>query len=276
MLSRISGMTRRVIIVISLFALTFVAGCNLPGAQPPTLATATLPLPSETPTVAATEPPAVTPSATLVPTETSAPTLQSPQILNDTLCYRGPGKVYGVVSSLKGGTNAVLMGKGSLPDWWVVLNPTYNQPCWIAAADLRVDPAYDATALQVYDVPPVPANLVPGKAALDPSNPSCSAEFTISVNVTNKGTEPTLTGGTVSAIDRRSADGSKQASVTGTFPVLKAGGIYRVAMKMTVSKWYNEDHEIQIVIDPNNDIPENNDKDNTVTLTYTLQKGSCP
>ena len=269
-------MLRKAIIVISLFALTFTAGCNLPGQKAPEIPTATLPLPSETATVAATEPPVATPSTTLAPTETTTPTPLSPVVVNDTLCYRGPGKVYGVVSSMKADTNAVLIGKGALEGWWVLLNPTYNQPCWIAATDLKLDPAYDTTALQVYDIPPLPANLVPGRPSLDPSPPNCMDMFYIYVNVTNKGSEPTITGGTVTATDKRSSNGSRQATASGTFPVLKAGESYKVQIQMTVSKYWGEQHQIQIVIDPENQIPENNESDNTTSISYTLAQGSCP
>lgn len=265
-----------VLVVIAALA----SGCNLPGQAPFTLPTSTLLPASATPTTAATatatEPPVSTPSATPPPTETSTPAPLSPVVINHTLCYNGPGKVWGVVTSLQADTNVSLIGKGSLPGWWIILNPTYNQPCWIADADIKIDPAYDATALQVYDVPPVPANLVPGKPSLDPSPPNCMDQFVLSLNVTNNGTQATVSGGTVSAVDTRSSNGNKVASASGTFPALNAGDSYKVKIKMTVSKFWGEKHQIIITVDPNNQIPESNDRDNGTSISYTLAQGSCP
>jgi hypothetical protein len=197
-------------------------------------------------------------------------------VVKDSLCYRGPGKDWGVVSSLKADTNVVLLGKGALPGWWVVQNPLYNQPCWVADANLNIDPAYDATALKVYEVPPAPANLVPSDLALHPSPPVCMEQFKISVNVTNKGAEPTARGGTVLAIDKRSSNNSQLASATGTFPTLSPGETYTVKIKMTVSKWWGVKHQIVVTIDPDKAISESSHSDNTISTTYTLAQGSCP
>jgi subtilase family serine protease len=47
-------------------------------------------------------------------------------------------------------------------------------------------------------------------------------------------------------------------------------------MPLTVSTWYSESHTLTLVIDPNNQVPEAGKTDNTGTLNYTLQKGTCP
>jgi len=255
--------------------LAFAAGCNVPAATPFVVSSATPGLPTETPTPTLTLV-VDTPTPSLTPTDTGVPTLPNPVAVRNTLCYGGPGKVYGVISGLQAGTSLELLGKSSLLDWWIVRNPTYNVPCWIAAADLQVDPGYDTSGLEVATAPPFPANLVAGKPALDPSPPTCAVQFTVSLNVINKGSESTVSTGTVSAVDKRSADGSQQASGTGTFPVLGPGESYRVSIPLTVSKWYNEKHVISLVVDPDKKIPEYDESDNKNSISYTLQKGSCP
>jgi hypothetical protein len=153
------------------------------------------------------------------------PTVPDPVAVQDALCYGGPGRVYGVISAIQGGSSVVLLGRGSLYDWWIVQNPIYNVPCWIAATELQIDAAYDTSALEVATPPPFPANLDPGSVLLDPSPPTCAQQFTVAVDVKNEGSQPTISTGTVSAVDQRESDGSQQASATGTFPTLGPGEI---------------------------------------------------
>jgi uncharacterized protein YgiM (DUF1202 family) len=77
-------------------------------------------------------------------------------VLRATLCWVGPGSQYEVVSALKDSERVPLLGKGSIPDWWIVRNPIYRDPCWVQAQDLQVGSGIDAGALQVYYPPPTP------------------------------------------------------------------------------------------------------------------------
>jgi hypothetical protein len=264
----------RLFLLVSMI-LAFLAGCNVPAATPFVLPSATPGLPTETPSPTLA-PVLDTPTATLAPTDTSVPTLSNPVVVQTTLCFGGPGKVYGVISGIQAGTSLELLGKSALLDWWIVLNPTYNVPCWIAARDLQIDPGFDTAGLEVATPPPFPANLAPGRPALDPSPPTCSVQFTVSLNVTNKGSQATVSTGKVSAVDRRDSDGSQQATGSGTFPVLGPGETYRVSIPLTVSKWYNEKHVISLAVDPDKVIPEYDEGDNKTSISYTLQQGSCP
>ena len=47
-------------------------------------------------------------------------------------------------------------------------------------------------------------------------------------------------------------------------------------MPLTIATYYNEQHNINLVIDPSNQIPETVEGDNNRSISYTLQKGSCP
>ncbi len=150
-----------------LVLLAAVLSCNLPSNALP---------PSPTPKVAISmtiarsptgfavsmTPPALTasnlPSPTL--TMTSSPevtsTPQNPLVLEDVLCYGGPGKAYEVISTIRAGTRVVLLGIGMEEGWWVVKNPTYHDPCWLPVGSLQIDPAFNITALPHYRIPPTP------------------------------------------------------------------------------------------------------------------------
>lgn len=100
----------------------------------------------------------LTPAAS--PTNTSTlsaiTTVQSPLVIKDTLCWLGPGPDYVVSSSILTGTSVVLLGKGSIPGWWIVNDPTYHDPCWIYQQDLQIDPNYDLSNLQTFYPPSTP------------------------------------------------------------------------------------------------------------------------
>ena len=273
--------------------LTLTAGCGAPGGNPAALPASTQPAATDTPTVAATATEILpTPTATEIPptpteidptptvteaTPVSIPVTASGQVevVNDTLCYGGPGRLYGVMSSLYKGSSVNLLGVGAREGWFIVLNPTYKLPCWIAEADLKLDPSFNTSTLKVYGVPVIPADLVPSKASLNPSPPACNQAFTIYVKITNTGLGSTLIGGSISATDLRSSDDSVVTTASGSFPTLNPGQIYMAHFNMTVKKYPGEEHQLLITIDSNNQIVETNKNDNTVTIKYTLDQGSC-
>ena len=79
-----------------------------------------------------------------------------PTVNTSTLCWGGPGALYSVVSSATQGTQVELLGIGADEGWFIIVNPRFGIPCWIAAADLDVDPQLDVGALQEFPIPPVP------------------------------------------------------------------------------------------------------------------------
>lgn len=99
---------------------------------------------------------AATPLPTSTVTASITPTPQNPTVTKLTLCLTGPGNLYNVVSSLKPGTQVELLGVGSVPGWFVAMNPVYHQRCWIASQDLRLDPAFNVATLKVFNPPPTP------------------------------------------------------------------------------------------------------------------------
>jgi uncharacterized protein YgiM (DUF1202 family) len=151
-------------------ALTFVllilmvSGCNLPAGKSGVDAAATFAAATvnafET-AIAATLtaapvsiPPTTAPVIVGPPTSTATP--QNPIVSQLALCWTGPGNAYPVVSSVKVGTSVELIGVGSISGWYIIRNPTYHDPCWIEAKNLKIDPNYNLSTLKIFNPPPTP------------------------------------------------------------------------------------------------------------------------
>lgn len=113
-------------------------------------------------TVSATLNPTPTPSSTASPTRTptatptQTPTPQNPLVIQDTLCWVGPGPAYAPVSAVMAGTRVELLGRGNIEGWWVISNPIYHTPCWMSESDIQIDPS-DFPNLPIYTpLPPLP------------------------------------------------------------------------------------------------------------------------
>lgn len=111
---------------------------------------------SSTPQSASTAMDTSTAVATDTSLPSSTPTVGNPVVIHDALCSAGPGSVYEVVSSVKTGTSVELMGVGSIPGWYIINNPIYHDPCWIAAANLQIDPGYNLSSLKIFYPPSTP------------------------------------------------------------------------------------------------------------------------
>jgi uncharacterized protein YgiM (DUF1202 family) len=149
----------RLTLACLLFIVAILA-CNLPSATPtPDVAASQV---AATLTALETTASAPQPASTVTPIPSntnppsSTPTPGNPVVIHDALCSQGPGSVYEVVSSVKTGTTVQLIGVGSIPGWYIITNPIYHDPCWIAAANLQIDPAYNLSGLQVYNPPSTP------------------------------------------------------------------------------------------------------------------------
>ena len=238
---------------------------------------------------AATNAPAATTASTAVPATPSTPTATFAQGIN---VRRGPGTAFDPpIGAFVAGQSAEILAINPDGTWYKVRYG--GGEGWVYAA--LAQPAGDIASLPRDPGPPVPtaaptaipatqappppsttANLVAGIVELQPGQPTCSGTFNIGLDVANLGGQATAASGTVSVQDVRSADGSTQQTTTGGFPVLQSNQTFRVNMPLTVSTWYNEEHTIILIIDPNNQIPETNEGDNRREVKYTLQKGSCP
>jgi hypothetical protein len=110
------------------------------------------------------------PTNTLLPLPSGAP--ESPLVTSDTLCWRGPGPQYEVISSVKQGTAVSLLGRGVIAGWFVIRNPIYGDPCWIQANVLQIPSSVDVSALPVYNPPWTPTVTPPPTSAVTGTPPS--------------------------------------------------------------------------------------------------------
>lgn len=96
------------------------------------------------PTPPPTETPIPLPSETPTPAATSIPI-----VIGFSPCYEGPGSSYRLTSNISDTKGVELLGIGSVPGWYVIRNPYFYSPCWIAAEHLRLDPNFDPSTLPV-------------------------------------------------------------------------------------------------------------------------------
>jgi len=148
-------MQRKVSLAAVIIFLLLPLACNLPSRV---FSTPTQPIASAsaTPSIPVAETLTFTPLPTLIEIPSATPTPQNPLVLRATLCWKGPGPVYEVVSGLKKDERVVLLGRGSIAGWWVVDNPIYHDPCWVMASDLQLDPGFDTSNLRIFNPPPTP------------------------------------------------------------------------------------------------------------------------
>ncbi len=109
-----------------------------------------------TQTAAAASPtPSPTGTATPLPTGTATsnatgtPAHPNPLVLTFAACYFGPGPTYTLESNISKGKRVELLGVGSQPGWYIIRNPYFHRPCWIAATDIQIDPGVNTAALPV-------------------------------------------------------------------------------------------------------------------------------
>jgi hypothetical protein len=98
------------------------------------------------------QPATVTPTPSPTETPTAEPTrgqVKRPAIKQFTGCYYGPGLEYGLDSNISENKKVQIVGIGSVPGWYVIINPYFHKQCWVAASDLEVDPAMDLSSLPV-------------------------------------------------------------------------------------------------------------------------------
>ena len=116
------------------------------------LMTQTAAVVSPTPTVTLTPNP--TETETVTPTSSGPP--RRPQTINFAGCYFGPGPSFTLESNINKGKAVDLLGIGNVPGWYIIRNPYFHRPCWIAATDLKI---FDGTDLSQYPVmtPGIPA-----------------------------------------------------------------------------------------------------------------------
>jgi hypothetical protein len=142
------------------------SACNLPSQAPGTAtaeaelaATATafaLTVIAQISETAVTEPPSSTPLPTFTATLSLSPTPSVPtvRVSVDTNCRTGPSIVYDRVGGLLVGEEAVVVGKFSGGNYWIINNPDAAGTCWLWGEYATV--SGNTAGLPDYPAPPTP------------------------------------------------------------------------------------------------------------------------
>lgn len=131
------------------------------------------------------------------------------------------------------------------------------------------------TPIPATPVPQTNINLVAGNITLDPGQPRCRETFQIYMDVANLGTQASP-GGLIDVRNVHVASNTVTQSTQGAFPEIQPGQTVRVGpIPFTESTFFEEDHRLELRIDPNNQVPETNENDNQNSITYRLQKAGC-
>lgn len=158
-------MNRRFLyLFVTVLGVTFIIGACTPKATPPPVNSmdtmvAKLAFGMMTQTAAAASPTPLPATATPIPspTEAATATVQPAPGSSELIgivkgqagCWFGPGPTYQLESYITDTKKVKLLGVGSVPGWYIVLNPYFNKPCWIKASDISIDPAVNVSTLPV-------------------------------------------------------------------------------------------------------------------------------
>jgi len=156
--------TKRIFAFFAAISLIVLAACNFPVGTPAsgnavdtavamTLAAQASPSgdTSVTPTSLATATPASTATSILTPT----PSVPMVSVSLATNCRSGPGTVYDLIGQLLVGQTAIVLGRDSTSQYWVIDNPSNpGSTCWLWGQYATV--SGDISTLPVVPVPPTP------------------------------------------------------------------------------------------------------------------------
>jgi len=248
--------------------------------------------------------PTVMQRPTLAPTPTSpsggsttgAPTVTATMNAN---VREGDSTAYNRVGTLLTGQTADIIGISPNVGRWYYVRLSNGQQGYIAPSVVTVQgstsgirfinpppppalPTAIPTALPTAILPtaivptavPAGANLAIQTVAVDPLQPVCKGSTQVTVKVINNGTGPSAAFN-IGVVDRRSADGTIQASTQGGVPALNPGANFTSEMYLTISTYYSEAHTISITLDSGAVVAETNEGDNVTTYGYNLAQGTC-
>lgn len=122
---------------------------------------------------------------------------------------------------------------------------------------------------------PLAVNLRIADMGIDTQPPRCNESFVVRAAITNTGSQNSPA--TMARLrDLRTADASQQGEWFISLPTVQPGVTIRVEVPVTVSTWHGEEHELALLLDPNNTISESDEDDNRRTLRYLLDRAACP
>ncbi len=254
--------------------------------NPPPFVVVPTPVP---PTVAAppTAAPTIPPAPTIAPTLDNTPRV-TVNVPNGNV-RSGDSTLYGVIMTVSNGTVLPIVGLSSNGTNWLLVDLPNGGRGWIAPSIVQISgntaglpriapppppvtPTF--TPVPATATPTTSANLVAGLIRLDPAQPTCNSTFTVNVDIANLGSETTQATGTF--IIQDIFNGQVQAQTSGPIQLISAGQTVKSPnIPLTVSTNHSETHIIRVIVNADNVVPETTHDDNSSTLQYKLQKGSC-
>ena len=178
------------IFIVGLITILGLSACNLPSQAPSdpkgqaeeaataTLLALTLATQNNQPLTTAI--PSSTPFPTDTPTitPTFTPSVPMVTVSQNTNCRTGPGVVYDLIGGLLIGEEAVVVGKYSAGNYWIINNPDSSGTCWLWGQYATV--TGNSAGLPEYTPPPTPTITPTPTFTPTPSPPNAPASFTAS------------------------------------------------------------------------------------------------
>jgi hypothetical protein len=202
--------------------------------------------------------------------------------------------LYPVIATLQANVAVPIIGVSSNGTGWYLIELPNGTRGWIAPSVVDVSgnlaglpriapPPPPATPTPVFTPTPIatatPISSVDIQAdafAPNPNPPTCNVPFTVQVNIANRGTGPANNFFNVIIRDVHVASNQEAARVERRVDrLLVSGENYVVSAQLNVSIFYNEQHRIEVIIDPLSEVAETNESNNIQTFFYTLQRGAC-
>lgn len=226
---------------------------------------------------------------TLQPSPTQQDTTPQVEVIRSSVNIRSGDSIDFPVQTvaLRGETFRIIGIADTGSGWYFIELPDGTRG-WISptvvsvSGDLRGIPRVEPPP-PPFTPTPIPTNTPVGQGDLiadnftpDPNPPTCGVDFDVLVNVRNNGTAATLNPVNVVIRDVHVASGQTQVQVTTTqVPVLSPGQNFVVSGTLNVTTFFNEQHRIDVIVDPENLTQETNENNNTRSFSYTLQPGGC-
>jgi hypothetical protein len=240
--------------------------------------------------------PTDTPEPTEPPTEAPTPTPDPPtaRVLVGANVRQGPSTDFLVIGNFAPNTETTALAVNPAGTWYKV--EYYNSEGWIFGDLVEVSNA-DQLPTDVGPPTPVPATAtftpVPATATPEPSNvnlvfdgptgvepfpPECGQTMEFTIRVRNDGSE--AMDSTAAALIRDThIDSGTVTETQAGIPALGPGESTEITgVFLTVETNFAARHQIQVILDSNNEIDETNEDDNASragALEYTLEQGDC-
>lgn len=109
---------------------------------------------------------------------------------------------------------------------------------------------------------------------LNPNPPRCDETFEIIIGVENNGTERTGAG-EVLVYDEDFDSKTETVRAFGDFPELNPDESYEVVIEVSIDTFFDEEHEVWVIIDHLEEVTEVTRGDNIATQRFTLRQGEC-